>query len=435
MQRLITRLLVRGVGAGLGLVLVAFGGGGASFAQTGGGSPAAPRIELTLSQAGTLEVRGQLPPGLSRRSLREMFPQVGFADALAGGEGSNEPTGWRRALEAINIALPRIERARIVLTDGVLEIDGRLREGFAAREVQAALRLGLGPDWDLAFALREVPPAPRITFWAAPERLEIEGIVPDGLSPRHALTTLGATEDWQVSGAFTGGGSGDSAAWATALGVVGRLLPAFARAEGSLTDGRIDLDGELAPGQRPEALAIWAMSALPEAWEIALSGEVAEATPGARRYDVASGGTARLLHGHWLPEVAFEPTVAECDGRMAQTLRKRRLTFASGASTLSDGSGPVLDRLAAVAMTCLGRFGMRLKVGGHTDDRGSDEDNRALSRARAEAVRRALEARGIPPAAVVPEGYGSASPIASNETAEGRRRNRRITFDWSLEPS
>jgi OOP family OmpA-OmpF porin len=66
-------------------------------------------------------------------------------------------------------------------------------------------------------------------------------------------------------------------------------------------------------------------------------------------------------------------------------------------------------------------------VEGHTDDVGSEEYNRELSRERAQSVHRYLLGQGVPPErldAVV--GYGESRPVASNDTSEGRQRNRRV---------
>ena len=53
---------------------------------------------------------------------------------------------------------------------------------------------------------------------------------------------------------------------------------------------------------------------------------------------------------------------------------------------------------------------------------------------RADAVARALTARGVGGEALIAIGYGDVSPIADNATADGRAANRRITFEWR-EPS
>lgn len=65
-------------------------------------------------------------------------------------------------------------------------------------------------------------------------------------------------------------------------------------------------------------------------------------------------------------------------------------------------------------------------VEGHTDSVGSNEYNLSLSRRRADVVHDFLTRSGIPAARVVTKGYGRSHPVLSNDTAEGRQRNRRV---------
>lgn len=65
-------------------------------------------------------------------------------------------------------------------------------------------------------------------------------------------------------------------------------------------------------------------------------------------------------------------------------------------------------------------------VEGHTDSTGSDAYNVELSRRRAEAVRDALIEGRIAPSRILAEGYGSAYPVADNDTEQGRAKNRRV---------
>jgi outer membrane protein OmpA-like peptidoglycan-associated protein len=71
---------------------------------------------------------------------------------------------------------------------------------------------------------------------------------------------------------------------------------------------------------------------------------------------------------------------------------------------------------------------LRLEVQGHTDSKGSEEYNQKLSEKRAKAVVDALLEKGIHPRRLRYRGFGMSRPIATNETEEGRQKNRRTEF-------
>jgi outer membrane protein OmpA-like peptidoglycan-associated protein len=69
---------------------------------------------------------------------------------------------------------------------------------------------------------------------------------------------------------------------------------------------------------------------------------------------------------------------------------------------------------------------VRVQVSGYTDNTGSRSANIRLSQARAQTVERFLEATGVSPAQVSSKGLGPENPVASNRTAAGRAKNRRV---------
>jgi len=71
---------------------------------------------------------------------------------------------------------------------------------------------------------------------------------------------------------------------------------------------------------------------------------------------------------------------------------------------------------------------VRVEISGHTDNTGSAAHNNELSEQRARAVNQYLIDKGIDQSRLIPRGYGSSHPIASNDTEEGRQKNRRIQF-------
>jgi outer membrane protein OmpA-like peptidoglycan-associated protein len=71
---------------------------------------------------------------------------------------------------------------------------------------------------------------------------------------------------------------------------------------------------------------------------------------------------------------------------------------------------------------------LKVEVQGHTDNKGPAAVNTKLSNDRADAVKKALEKRGIESGRLVHKGYGPDKPIADNKTDEGRAKNRRVQF-------
>jgi outer membrane protein OmpA-like peptidoglycan-associated protein len=105
------------------------------------------------------------------------------------------------------------------------------------------------------------------------------------------------------------------------------------------------------------------------------------------------------------------------------TLILRGVNFETGRSVLTTGSYAVLD-LVAASLTANGEI--RIEIAGYTDNIGPAGLNIRLSQARAAAVRAYLARKGVSPARMVIRGFGSAHPVASNNTPAGRTQNRRV---------
>jgi len=72
--------------------------------------------------------------------------------------------------------------------------------------------------------------------------------------------------------------------------------------------------------------------------------------------------------------------------------------------------------------------GLRIEIQGHTDNFGDDDYNIGLSQKRAEAVKISLIGLGIDASRLTAKGYGLSKPVASNNTKEGRAKNRRVVL-------
>ncbi|HEY4222937.1 MAG TPA: OmpA family protein, partial [Myxococcota bacterium] len=100
--------------------------------------------------------------------------------------------------------------------------------------------------------------------------------------------------------------------------------------------------------------------------------------------------------------------------------------FDSGKATIKQESLHVLDDVAKVLLENpdIGR----IQIQGHTDSRGGESYNMGLSQARTESVRTYLLGKNVPAARLDAVGYGLTRPIATNDTPEGREKNRRVEF-------
>jgi len=101
-----------------------------------------------------------------------------------------------------------------------------------------------------------------------------------------------------------------------------------------------------------------------------------------------------------------------------------QVLFVTGKSELLPAARDQLDQVAA-ALKDQGEM-KPIVVEGYTDSVGSDAANQKLSKDRAEAVRAYLVSKGVPSEKITSVGKGEASPVASNDTPEGRANNRRV---------
>ena len=103
-----------------------------------------------------------------------------------------------------------------------------------------------------------------------------------------------------------------------------------------------------------------------------------------------------------------------------------KVYFEYDAAELSGEARSVLDAKLAIFQA---NPGLRIRVAGHADERGSDEYNLALGQRRAVAVKRYLTDQGIDPSRIDVVSYGEERPDVTDGTEEGFRMNRRAEFE------
>jgi outer membrane protein OmpA-like peptidoglycan-associated protein len=99
------------------------------------------------------------------------------------------------------------------------------------------------------------------------------------------------------------------------------------------------------------------------------------------------------------------------------------ISFATGRSDIQSNVRPILDRFADGLRN---NPNAEVRIVGHTDSTGSDAINNPLSMDRATSTRNYLTSQGVSGARIHVEGRGSREPIATNDTNDGRARNRRV---------
>ena len=106
-------------------------------------------------------------------------------------------------------------------------------------------------------------------------------------------------------------------------------------------------------------------------------------------------------------------------------LATENILFDTDKAIIKPVSERTLDEIADILGSC---SGSAFEIAGHTDSDASDAYNLDLSQRRVDAVLRALANRGVDTTGYVARGYGESQPIASNTTAAGKARNRRVEF-------
>lgn len=125
------------------------------------------------------------------------------------------------------------------------------------------------------------------------------------------------------------------------------------------------------------------------------------------------------------PPADLPPDPEVCEAELVQVQAVNKIQFEPGSATIAAESLDTMNEIADILREC---GEIRLEIQGHTDSQGRESMNEQLSQARAQSVLNELRARRVLTSTYVAVGYGESSPIATNDTEEGREENRRIEF-------
>lgn len=171
-------------------------------------------------------------------------------------------------------------------------------------------------------------------------------------------------------------------------------------------------NGKLATAAYSDPVTGEFLVCLPRGFDYALNASAEGYLFFSKNYSVAQSETAKPLD----LDVRLERI--EKGGK----IELRNIFFETASYALLPTSTVELDKLVKLMKT---NVEMRIEVGGHTDNVGKDAANQVLSEQRANAVRDFLMDHGIAGDRIVAKGYGATTPVATNDTDEGRALNRR----------
>jgi OmpA-OmpF porin, OOP family len=405
-----------------------------------------------ISEGRRLRIEGFVPSEDVRAELlkqaQSLFPS-GVEDLTQVARGA--PRGnWQAAVSWALGSLERLsEGSELQFTDSAFVIRGVTDVPALSDQIQQRVAQTLPPfrgAAEITLVGEQVPPAVAPApvqisefSWSArataDKRLVLTGYAPSdslradvlraaqtefpaGVDDRTLIGTAAPDGDWVAAARWTLRllsklDEGEASAIGNQMTIVGVAARADIQAlvtngikqigEPFTGDGRVTLPGEAPPSETPQVDA----PATPEP----------APTPPAE-------APQPDLSGPQEPEAANRSAAAlQCQGIIDSKLAGRVIEFDSGRAAIKASSFALLDDIAATALSCPG---LRLIVAGHTDNSGLARTNKQLSDQRARAVVAYLRNKGIANGRMSARGYGSERPIASNDTDDGKARNRRI---------
>ncbi|MFT3885835.1 MAG: OmpA family protein [Flavobacteriales bacterium] len=171
-------------------------------------------------------------------------------------------------------------------------------------------------------------------------------------------------------------------------------------------------DGELATAAYSDPKTGEFLVCLPVGRDYALNASAEGYLFFSQNYSIAQGTPDKP----YTLDVPLSPITA------GSTITLRNIFFGTASYALLPASNIELDKLVQLMRTTPS---LRVEVGGHTDNVGTDAANQKLSEQRANAVRDHVVAKGIDASRITAKGYGETKPMATNDTEEGRALNRR----------
>lgn len=356
---------------------------------------------------GQLVLSGHVAGEAAKAGVLAAVPAgIGVVDRMEPAEGA--PQGWAAAASVTVKELLRLQNGSAEMKDAVLNVSGLAADEGQAQAIRAALRSGLPANFKLNASLKapEPPPPPKAEP-PPPEPLKGADATPKEPQPDKSASPPKAETP--------------------------QPAPAPPAKQAEVPPPPAVKQAEPAPPPAPKVEPTPPPAAAPPSPPPAPKVAEPAPTPPPAAKQPAPPAPAPAT----APKVAVAPpppsppppptpaNLAVCQDNLTKIGSADPILFDRGSSVLSSASSGVLDRLASAVKQCPES---RITIQGHADIEGTFAHNQRLSIRRAKAVADYLVKAGAGAAQLETEGYGARRPVAPNDTAKNKARNRRIDF-------
>lgn len=387
---------------------------------------ASPFVTTVAADGSSITLTGYVPSETARAAVltavRARFGGKTINDRLAIAAGA--PAGWETCVLAGVSGLGRLDAGQAALSDGKLVLTGLASSTSTALALPGELRTSAGSSCQADARIDVVQSQSDHYWWSAARTndglISLDGDAPD-TAAREEIMKLAST-------LFPGERVVDrmnvvskkSQTWAQVTSAALKMLSSLESGVASVFGDDVSVRGVAASEQIAGNVRSQLTSNLPDGFKG--RGEIRVKDDSQQRAAADAEARARAAAAEREKRLA---SASSCQNLLMATAAESGITFGRASADLTNASGPTLSKLAKIANGCPDT---RIEISGHTDSEGIPERNNPLSERRANSVLEYLVKSGVEASRLSAAGYGAERPIAANDTAEGRAKNRRIEF-------
>ncbi len=365
-----------------------------------------PYIFNAEYNAQTLAVEGYFPDLVTQQLIEEniafFFPQIKIEKSFSLALG--QPADWQAMLLLLLESLSQFQTARLEISNYNIRLAGILPSTARLELVKEKLSAFNNKHYRISLYLQsadEKAPPKQVDPYTFSADYQAQELRASGYFPaqqirqdfiNHARTVF-TGEKFIDDGLHIA--SGEPAQWYSIVTRLIETLKTFQHGRLEISNYNIRLTGLVARTETKDSLAQLVPQLLAQNYHLQL-------------YVQAADTQSRL-----------------CQRKFNELLNSETVVFAPNSNSIQVESYDLLNRLVAISENCPDA---KITIAGHTDSVGDAEKNQQLSQQRAESVREYLIKNGLPKELLTAVGHGETRPIASNDTATSRAKNRRIEF-------